>query len=141
LSKFRLGTDYVGTFHTQLLEATNAHLQEFYRQLIQPIAKHLTAGHLIIAPHDFLHYLPFHALLDGGEHLDQRYSISYTPSASVYYLCCTKSPRRAEGALVFGIPDPAAPQILDEVRAVASVLPNAEVFVGAEATHEVLRER
>src|SRR3954471_15963441 len=33
LSKFRLGKDYVQTFHTQLLEATNAPLQEFYTQL------------------------------------------------------------------------------------------------------------
>ena len=97
LSKFRLGADYVQTFQTQLLEATNAHLQEFYRQLIAPIAKDLNAGHLIVAPHDFLHHLPFHALLDGDEHLDRRYSISYTPSASVYYLCSTQEPRRARG--------------------------------------------
>jgi CHAT domain-containing protein len=40
-----------------------------------------------------------------------------------------------------GVPDPAAPHIRDEVEAVGSVLPNAEVFIGAEATHDVLRER
>ncbi len=141
LSKFRLGADYVHTFHKQLLEATNAHLQEFYRQLVAPIAKDLKGEHLIVAPHDFLHYLPFHALLDGAEHLDQRYSISYTPSASVYYLCSTKNTRRAEGALVLGVPDPSAPQILDEVEAVASVLPNAETYIGPDATLDVLRER
>ena len=141
LSKFRLGEDYIRTFHSQLLEATNAHLSEFYDQLIAPIVKELDAEHLIIAPHDFLHYLPFHALLDRGEYLGSRYSISYTPSANVYYLCSTKNTRRAEGALVLGVPDPSAPQILDEVRAVASVLPNAETYVGAEATHDVLREK
>ena len=40
-----------------------------------------------------------------------------------------------------GVPDPSAPHILDEVEAVGSVLPDAEVFIGPEATHEVLRER
>jgi CHAT domain-containing protein/tetratricopeptide (TPR) repeat protein len=141
LSKFRLGPEYVHTFHAQLLEATNAHLQEFYRQLIAPIEKDLKAEHLVIAPHDFLHYLPFHALLDGKEYLDRRYSISYTPSASVYYLCNTKGRRQSEGGLVLGVPDPAAPQILEEVEAVASVLPKAEVYIGPEATVEVLQEK
>jgi CHAT domain-containing protein len=141
LSKFRLGPEYLRTFHQQLLEATNAHLREFYRQLIAPIEQDLRASHLIVAPHDFLHYLPFHALLDGDTYLDTRYSISYTPSASVYYLCSTKTLKGAEGALVLGVPDPSAPQILDEVRAVASVLPGAEVFLGSEATHELLSER
>jgi CHAT domain-containing protein len=141
LSKFRLGPDYVRTFHAQLLDATNAHLQEFYRQLIAPIEADLDADHLIVAPHGFLHYLPFHALHNGHGCLGDRYSISYTPSGSVYYLCCTKPATSSGKALVLGVPDPAAPQILDEVRAVASVLPNAEVLIGAEVTHQVLREK
>jgi CHAT domain-containing protein len=141
LSKFRLGPDYVRTFHSQLLEATSAHLQEFHRQLIEPIARDLQSEHLIIAPHDFLHYLPFHALRDRGEYLGQRHSISYTPSASVYYLCCTKVRRRGERSLVLGVPDPSAPQIVEEVEAVAAVLPNPEVFIGPEATLEVLQEK
>ena len=121
LSKFRLGPDYVKLFDHQLLDATNAHLHEFHEQLIAPLADDLkAASHLIIAPHDFLHYLPFHALLDdGGRTLGDRFTISYTPSASVYYLCSTKPAARPAGSLVLGIPDPAAPQIEDEVRAVA----------------------
>jgi len=141
LSKFRLGPDHVSTFSRQLLQATRAHLQHFYEQLVAPIAKDLKAGHLIVAPHDFLHYLPFHALLDGDDYLDTRYSISYTPSASVYYLCNNRETRPANGALVLGVPDPSVPQIENEVRAVASVLPNAEVYLGEAATHDVLRER
>jgi tetratricopeptide (TPR) repeat protein len=141
LSKFRLGPEYVRTFQQQLLEAANEHLREFYRQLIAPIERHLKAAHLIIAPHGFLHYLPFHALFDGERYLGERFSISYTPSASVYYLCSTKNAPPTAGALVLGVPDPSAPYILDEVEAVASVLANAEVFTGAEATLEVLREK
>lgn len=140
LSKFRLGPDYVGTFHQQLLNATNAHLQECYRQLIAPIEDHLQAAHLIVAPHGFLHYLPFHALFDGQSYLNSRFSISYTPSASVYYLCSVKNAKSSQGALVMGVPDPCAPHILSEVNAVASVLPGAEVYVGSDATCEVLRD-
>ena len=134
LSKFRLLRTTWPPFASALREATDAHLQDFYDQLIAPIEKDLKAAHLVIAPHDFLHYLPFHALLDGAQYLHSRYSISYTPSASVYYLCCTKQANTANRSLVLGVPDPAAPQILNEVRAVASVLPNAEVYVGPEAT-------
>jgi CHAT domain-containing protein len=141
LSKFRLGPEYINTFQQQLLEAANEHLHEFYRQLIAPIERYLQVAHLIVAPHGFLHYLPFHALFDGERYLGDRFSISYTPSASVYYLCSTKNAPPSEGALVLGVPDPAAPHILDEVEAVSSVLSNAEVFVGAEATLEVLREK
>ena len=99
-------------------------------------------SHLIVAPHDFLHYLPFHALPDErGQVLGDRFTISYTPSASVYYLCSTKQASVSGGSLVLGIPDPAAPQIEDEVRAVAGVLPDSEVFLGTAATARVLREK
>ena len=88
LSKFRLGADYVKLFQAQLLDATNAHLAQFHEALIAPLAADLErAGHLIVAPHDFLHHLPFHALPDAeGVALGDRVTISYTPSASVYYL-------------------------------------------------------
>jgi CHAT domain-containing protein/Tfp pilus assembly protein PilF len=141
LSKFRLGADYVSQFQPLLLEAANAHLRSLYDSLIRPIRDHLDRPHLIVAPHEFLHYLPFHALLDGRECFGDRYSISYTPSASVHYLCATKAPPTSEGALVLGVPDPSAPQILEETRAVAKVLPNAEVFLGPDATQNVLRDK
>jgi len=141
LSKFRLGTGYVRTFQRQLREAADGRLREFYRQLIAPLAGHLDAAHLIVAPHEFLHYLPFHALLDGDSPLGERYTISYTPSASVYYLCCTKNATASESCLVLGVADAAAPHILDEVNAVSQALRHAEVFTGPQATHQVLREK
>jgi CHAT domain-containing protein/tetratricopeptide (TPR) repeat protein len=143
LSKFRLGPDYVKTFHHQLLDAANSHLQEFYEHLFAPLEQHLdAASHLIVAPHDFLHYLPFHALPGrDGQPIGERYSISYAPSASVYSLCAGKASPAHGGKLIFGVPDPAAPQILDEVRAVSGVLGDAEVYIGPEATDEVLRQK
>ncbi len=141
LSKFRLSPEYVRTFQHQLVAATNAHLQEAYEKLAAPIEQFLDADHLIVAPHSFLHYLPFQALFDGNGYLGTRFSISYTPSASVYYLCCMKKLEPSNRSLVLGVPDPSAPHILTEVNAVASALPGAEVFTGTEATHDVLRQK
>ncbi len=43
--------------------------------------------------------------------------------------------------MVLGIPDERAPLILSEVQSVAALLPQTELFVGAQATAQVLRER
>jgi CHAT domain-containing protein len=67
--------------------------------------------------------------------------MSRTPSASVYHLCTTKSGNATGGGLILGIPDQAAPQIEEEVKAVARALPGAEVYLGERATQEVLQER
>ena len=141
LSKFRLGADYVRTFEHKLLEASRFHLREFHRQLMAPLLGELDVEHLIVAPYEFLHYLPFQALYDGEGYLGDRFRISYTPSGSVYYLCASKASNDRGGALVLGIPDESAPYILDEVRAVAAALPGAETLIGPEATHAALREK
>ncbi len=142
LSKFRLGAGYARTFAAQLLDATQAHLRQFYRGLVEPVEEWIAgAGHLIVAPHDFLHYLPFAAMIDArGAYLGDRYSLSGTPSASVFHLCATKPGNRHGGSLILGVPDPAAPQIEEEVRSVGAALPGAKVFLGEQATREVLRE-
>ncbi|HMD97847.1 MAG TPA: CHAT domain-containing tetratricopeptide repeat protein [Terriglobia bacterium] len=139
LAKFRLGPDYARTFAGAMLDATKTHLRELYAEIIAPVRERLTARHLIIVPHDFLHHLPFQALLAGERYLIDDFSVSYAPSASVYYLCAAKEPRSAEGALVLGIADGLAPHILEEARAVASTLPNARLLLGSEATQDRLR--
>ncbi|MFQ5776710.1 MAG: CHAT domain-containing protein [Terriglobia bacterium] len=139
LSKFRLDPEYVRASSELLRQATDAHLRELYDVLVAPIRGRLKARHLIVVPHDFLHYLPFHALWDGERYLIDDFSLSYAPSASVYYLCCSKQARKDGQSLVFGIPDPVAPYILEEVQAVAASLPNAQLFVGEEASEERLR--
>jgi len=139
LSKFRLGQEYVRRFQDSLHVAVKAHLAELYRELIEPVWKWLEGKHVVVVPHDFLHYLPFHALYDGREFLIDKVSVSYAPSASVYYLCCSRPGASHTGSLVLGIPDSLAPHILEEVRNVASTLPDSRLFIGEEATEERLR--
>jgi tetratricopeptide (TPR) repeat protein len=140
LSKLRLGAAYVRTFGTALEAATHAHLRALHDLLVAPARARLTGSHVVVVPHGFLHYLPFHALHDGTAYLADALAVSYAPSASVYALCVTKPARSRNESLVLGLPDAATPHILGEVRAVAATLPNARLFLGARATRERLEE-
>ena len=139
LSKFRLGREYAERFSPALQAAASFHLGELYRELVAPIHDRLDAGHLVIVPHGFLHYVPFHALFDGQKWLCDDFSISYAPSASVFQLCAARHSRAPERSLVLGIPDPLAPHIRQEAEFVASVLPNSSLFLGDEAGEDRLR--
>ncbi len=139
LSKFRLDPKYVETFQDSMLESTISHLKGLHEELIAPIADLLQGQQLVILPHGLLHYVPFHALHDGGNYLIDGFSVSYAPSASVYALCRSKAVNRSGSSLIFGIDDAQAPLILDEVRALSTMLPDAKLFTGSAATEEVLR--
>jgi CHAT domain-containing protein len=123
------------------LAATRSHLGDLYRELVAPLRPRLDAAHLVFVPHSLLHYIPFHALYDGERHLIDSFTISYAPSATVLALCQRRAPATDSTSLVLGVPDAQTPFILDEARAVAARLPGAELFVGAEATADVLREK
>lgn len=140
LSKFRLGGAYLRTFGATLHAATDAHLRELYGRLIAPVRAELSGERLVIVPHGFLHYLPFHALGGGGRYLCDEFAISYAPSASVYVLCGAKGDGASAQSLVLGIPDELAPYIREEVEAVAPILPAARLFLGDEASEARLRE-
>jgi CHAT domain-containing protein len=141
LSKFRLDRQYLERFQDSLVRATQAHLKELYDELVAPFAERLKARHLVFVPHGLLHYVPFHALFDGQRHLIDRYTVSYSPSASIYALCQTRSANASGQSLVLGIPDPQAPAISEEVQALTSVLPQPEVFLGKEASEDILRSK
>lgn len=139
LSKFRLGADYVGASAGRLRAATETHLLELHAALIAPVRDRLQAAHLIVVPHDILHYLPFHALFDGGRFLIDEFTVSYAPSSSVYALCRTKQANSSGGSLIMGLPDPLTPYIVHEIDAVSKVLPSPRVFLGSEADADQLR--
>lgn len=141
LSKLQFGARYLETFGESLRAATQMHLEDLYRRLVAPVRAALAgARRLVVVPHDALHYLPFHALADQGRVMADDFSISYAPSASVYYLCRMKRAGSRGPALVLGVPDRQAPHIADEVAAVAESLGDARVFLGREATGARLRQ-
>lgn len=140
LAKFRLGEDYIRALEKPLLQATLAHLEELYTLLIAPLRSHLQAEHLVIVPHSFLHYLPFHALTDGQRYLIDDFTISYAPSASIFALCQQKpAGENNTESLVLAVGDGRAPHIEEEGRFVAEALGGARLFLGEEATEERLK--
>lgn len=143
LSKFQVsGLDSVQSSQS-LLAATQSRLRDLYNQLIGPLAGKLGGRRLVIAPHGVLHYLPFHALLDGDKYLIDNFTISYAPSASMYAICAGVGRQsRSSGAgssLLLGMPDERAPWIRQEIRAVAEILPGSTVRIGRHAGIDVLR--
>src|SRR5207244_8327832 len=75
LSKFHLQPAYVQSHAGLLLEATQYHLRELYRHLIEPIKAKIAGRSLIIVPHHVLHYIPFQALYDGTSYLIDEYDL------------------------------------------------------------------
>jgi len=141
ISKFKLGADYARTFEKSMLGVVQAHLRQLYEEVFAPVRAHLSARHLVIVPHGVLHYLPFYALLDDTRYLIDSFTISYAPSASIFAHCQEKPAHSTGRSLVLGIPDARAPLILEEVRAVAKILPDAQLFVGAQANEQLLRDK
>jgi CHAT domain-containing protein len=141
LSKFRMGSEYVRRFEDPLLRATQSHLESLYNELLAPLRPYCHGQRLIIVPHGPLHFLPFHALKNGEEYLSDSFTVSYAPSASVFFAFQEKPASTNTGSLVFGIPDERAPQILEEAQSVAALLPHSSLHTGSEATSALLREK
>jgi CHAT domain-containing protein len=141
LSKVRLGSQYLSSFGDTLLQATHAHLECLYRELFAPLMPRIRGRHLVVAPHGRLHQLPFHALSNGSGYLLDEFTISYAPSASVYAFCRSRSSLNQASSLVMGIPDVRAPFVAEEVEAVTCSVPAPTLFLGADATADVLRQK
>jgi CHAT domain-containing protein len=141
LSKLRLGVDYVKQFEQVLLNSTRRHLRDLYSRLIGPVAELLKSSSLVIVPYGPLHSLPFHALFDGENYVVDRFTVSYSPSASVFCRSRYRGLGNPEDiSLILGIEDSRMPAIKEEIDAVAAMLPNARVFWAGDATESALRE-
>jgi CHAT domain-containing protein/Tfp pilus assembly protein PilF len=140
-SKFRLGATYTDQFQQLMMRTTLSHLEQLYAQLIAPLRIPQSIRHLIFVPHGPLHFLPFHALRRAEGYLSDQYTVSYAPSAALFALCEQRPASNNQTSLVLGVPDRRAPQIKGEVQSVTTLLPYADLFVGKQATADVLRRR
>jgi CHAT domain-containing protein len=139
LSKFHLQPAYVQNHGPQLLLATQHHLRELHKTLIEPILDKLRAPSLIVIPHQLLHYVPFHALYDGTKYLVDDHDISRSASVSVLKICREKKIQKTEQDLVLAVPDEMTTYINEEVQALRQLLPKGLFFVGSEAREDKLR--
>jgi tetratricopeptide (TPR) repeat protein len=140
-SKFRVGPRYIAACRESSFQATQAHLGELYDALVAPLRHLLRGRRVVFVPHENLHHVPLHALYDGKQYLIDSFAVSYAPSASIYALCHAQ-PCQSDGAsLILGVGDARAPFIEEESRSVAKILPRPELFLGPDATRQVLRDK
>lgn len=83
-----------------------------YNSLIPQLLPYLHTPHLIIVPHQALHYVPFAALTDGERYLLDQYTISYLPNASMLQF----------------LPDPARPVTYETVMALGNPVGGTDDF-------------
>jgi CHAT domain-containing protein len=121
------------------LLATQVVLQNLHRELMAPVRDRLRARRLILAPHGFLHYLPFYALFDGEHYLADEYLLWCVPSSSVFQLCCQRERRHYQESLVLAASNDEVPDAFQEAQAVASLVPSPRLLLGDAATEERLR--
>jgi CHAT domain-containing protein len=110
-------------------------LTALYRALIAPVASDL-AGYerLIVIPYGPTHAVPFHALFDGERYLIETIEVSTCPSSSLLHLCAARPQHGERSALVIGHTHGGRlPAVLDEARAVATILPG-EMYLEEAAT-------
>jgi len=121
------------------LLATQAQLQNLHRELIAPVGERLRVRRLIVAPHGFLYYVPFHALFNGRYYLCDQYTLWYAPSSGVFQLCCQRERRRYPESVILAVSNEDLPNAFQEAHAVASLVPSPRVLLGEAATEECLR--
>lgn len=129
--------------HTYIKEVRKP-LAYFYELIIRPVYELIRdASHLVLVPHLFWHYLPFHALLDSGsrESLIDKFSISYAPSATALNLVCGGDKRSYNSALILANPTGDLPYAEEEARVIQDRFSGrAKTFIGKQATLDRLRD-
>jgi CHAT domain-containing protein len=122
-----------------LLPGYHEILAELSSMLMRPVEKELPRKrHLVIVPHDVLHYVPFHALIfDDGRYLIESFTLSYLPSASV--LSYVRANNKGNRDALFAVGNPATdlsslPKAEAEARAVSALFERKLLLTGREAT-------
>lgn len=120
--------------------------RKLYDLLLRPVQDELAAtDHVCIIPHGPLHFLPFHALLDGEEYLIKRRPVSYAPSAAMLAETLRDSNPVIRRSLALGDPfsnlSPLA-HARQEVMGIQDVMGanRCRTEVGADATRSVVLE-
>jgi CHAT domain-containing protein len=91
-------------------------------------------------PHNFLHYLPLHALKVEGRYLIERNPICYTPSASVMKYCHAKRKNKREKALVLGDSRSDLAHACEEASIVADLF-DTTPYLQERATKSLIKQK
>lgn len=150
IEKFNYGPGYADEYFEQLNQATNQYLGLLSRSLVSGLEALVKHQRLIVIPHGALHYVPFHALLNRRGYLIDQFEISYSPSATVLKLCRemakqsqisnlkSQIPESRTKLVALGLGGHDTPAVAGEIKALASLFPNAVKLTGVRATRDNL---
>jgi tetratricopeptide (TPR) repeat protein len=137
--RYQLALTLPGGVSEQVTAAADGTLGRLWANIFAPVAEHLTPDReLLVVPHGPLHAVPFHALPGPECRVGETWTVSLAPSYTVASMLHSGGSSAAR-SLVVGVPDEAAPAVAGEARAVASMLPDAELLLDDTATLDRLR--
>lgn len=122
--------------------------QSFFAPFVAPLVSNSSKkdimtkeGDIIwFVPHNFLHYLPLHALKVEGRYLIERNPVCYTPSASVMKYCHAKRKGKRNTALVLGDSRSDLAHACEEASTVAGLF-NTTPYLQERATKSLLKQK
>lgn len=109
---------------------------QLYETVFGPLEELLDGvKRLVIVPHHFWHYLPFHALYNGNskQFLLDCFEISYAPSASALVVCRAKQRHKRDSALILCRNDGDLPHVEAEGTVISKVFDSSSLFHSSEA--------
>jgi len=142
MNKFGLGAGYARRHRRAMREEAERHLRDLGDLLLAGLRQETSASRWVVAPHDLLHYVPFHALRPEGDWLMEEREVSVVPSASALRLSLgLPAGRTGATSLVMGVGGKGIPAVRREVEEVSALLPGASLLRDGEATWPALREQ
>jgi len=122
-------------------DATTA--RELFLFLIEPMRPFIKSGHLVIVPHEELHYAPFQAFQDpaNGRFVAQAFGLSYAPSATI--LNNLKPGGDLSSSTILAVAGPDLAQAEGEVQAIVRAYPSGRVhaLLNGSATKQEVERR
>jgi tetratricopeptide (TPR) repeat protein len=130
----RYGAKNLGSFIDELKKRADFYLRKLYQKLFRPLENFIGERDLVVVPVGALHYVPFHALKNGGYLIESR-EVVYAPSATVWHFLQQKSAaKKFEKALLVGFADERIPLVDKEIAALQKIFAGAKTLTGADAS-------
>ncbi|NOT47709.1 MAG: CHAT domain-containing protein [Acidobacteria bacterium] len=136
----RFGRQALSAFASQLKQRADSALARLHEMLVGPVEPFIGGKDLVIVPSGIVHYVPFSALKNSFGYLTQTCNISTAPSASIWQALVSRPLPRPKNPLLIAFADQAAPEVENEVKAIAKIMPSARTFSGRDATFANFRE-
>jgi len=140
INSLRFGSSQMRKYMDQITARARHYLARLYDILMRPLEDRLGSRRLIVVPHRTLHYVPFHALFDGAQHVIEQREVCYTPGAGVLMQCLDAPRRSMRRALMLAVSDERAPKVIDEVQAIALLFEDSCALTEDRATIAALSE-